>query len=93
MPTREDPRKNSRRPNNNNRRRPMTQEEREKVAKKMFEEKMDAWVPKTEIGRLVKSGEITDIDEIFATGKPILESEIIDTLFPEAKSELLPLHK
>lgn len=56
---------------------------------KRIQEKIDSWIPKTDLGRKVKSGEITDIDEIFALGKPLLEVEIIDSLFPELKSELL----
>ena len=94
-------RQNNRRPGNdrrsNNNRRPMVgrdgkpivRESREEAAKRQQQERMTAWVPKTEIGRKVKSGEITDIDEIFASGKPLLESEVIDTLFPKLESELL----
>ncbi len=46
------------------------------------------WKPKTEMGRLVKSGVITNIDEVLNSGKPILESEIVDALLP-TESELL----
>jgi len=48
-----------------------------------------AWTPKTEMGKKVKSGDITDIDQIFDSGKRILEVEIIDTLFPNLESDLL----
>lgn len=41
---------------------------------------VDAWVPRTSIGRKVKNKEITSIEEIFALGKPIKEVEIIDSL-------------
>lgn len=64
-------------------------ETREEANQRYQEERLAVWKPKTEIGRKVKSGEITDIEEIFATGKPILETEVIDVLFPEIKSELL----
>jgi len=47
------------------------------------------WKPKTEIGRKVKAGEITNIDEILDNGIKILESEIVDTLLPGLESELL----
>lgn len=46
------------------------------------------WVPKTEIGRKVKSREIVDIDEILCRGKKILETEVTDTLL-KTESELL----
>jgi len=58
-------------------------------AKKKQIQQLESWVPKTELGKLVKSGQITDIDEIFASGKRILEVEIIDFLFPNLESELL----
>ncbi|MCB9358583.1 30S ribosomal protein S5 [Candidatus Woesearchaeota archaeon] len=57
--------------------------------KRHQEEKLTHWKPKTELGRKVKSGDITSVDEIYATGKKILEVEIIDTLFPNLESELL----
>ncbi|MCD6128023.1 MAG: 30S ribosomal protein S5 [Methanomicrobia archaeon] len=43
----------------------------------------DEWIPKTELGRKVKAGEITDIEEILLKGIPIREPEIVDTLLPE----------
>lgn len=46
------------------------------------------WIPKTELGRKVKAGEIKDIDEILRSGKPILEAEIVDALLP-TENELL----
>lgn len=48
----------------------------------------DAWKPKTELGRLVKSGEIKHIDKILGSGKRILEPEIVDALL-KTESELL----
>lgn len=50
---------------------------------------IDAWTPKTEIGKLVKNKEITTIEEIFNRGKPILEPEVIDALLPELEAETL----
>lgn len=46
------------------------------------------WVPKTELGRKVKSGEIQDIDIILNNGMNILEPEIVDSLLT-LESELL----
>ena len=36
---------------------------------------LDKWVPKTNLGRKVKSGEITHIDQILDNGHKILESD------------------
>ena len=49
----------------------------------------EAWQPKTELGRKVKSGEIKNVDEILDVGGNILEAEIIEVLFPDIKTELL----
>ncbi len=50
---------------------------------------MESWKPKTELGRKVKSGEITDIDQILDKGLRILEPEIVDALLPGLESDLL----
>jgi len=41
---------------------------------------IEDWIPKTELGRRVKSGEIKDISEILDSGSKILEPEIVDKL-------------
>jgi small subunit ribosomal protein S5 len=51
----------------------------------------EGWKPKTEMGRKVKNGEITDIDQILDKGIRILESEIIDALIPNLQSDLLQI--
>lgn len=49
---------------------------------------LDAWRPKTEIGRAVKNREILNIDEILDAGKTILEPEIVDSLL-QLEADLL----
>lgn len=49
----------------------------------------DSWTPKTELGRKVKEGIITDIDEILDSGRKILEPEIVDVLLPNLETDLL----
>ena len=50
---------------------------------------LDSWKPKTAIGRAVKEGKITSIDEIFNNGLSIQESEIVDSLLPGLEEDLL----
>ncbi len=50
---------------------------------------LDLWVPKTELGRKVKAGEITSIDHILDRGYNILEPEIVDSLIPNLAVDLL----
>ena len=47
------------------------------------------WTPKTALGRKVKNGEITDIDQILKGGEKINEKEIIDVLLPGVEMDLL----
>lgn len=47
------------------------------------------WMPKTDIGRQVKSGAITSVEEIYAQGKKILEHGIVDHLYPDMAEETL----
>lgn len=64
--------------------------------RRRFEEKeafnIDAWQPKTELGRRVKAKEIVSIDEIFELGKPMLEHEIADALLPGLKDDVLEIN-
>lgn len=50
-----------------------------------------AWVPKTELGRKVMNGEITDIDEILNNGLKVMEPEIVDKLLPDMEVDLLAI--
>ena len=52
---------------------------------------VDAWTPKTELGRKVKAKEIVSVEEIFEQGKPILEYEIIEALLPNLTDNLLEI--
>ncbi len=47
------------------------------------------WNPTTVLGKMVKSEEITDINEIFDRGIPILEPEIVNRLMPGLEEDLL----
>lgn len=47
------------------------------------------WTPRTELGRKVLSGEVTDIDTIFENGTKITEPEIVDVLIPDLKNDII----
>ncbi len=47
------------------------------------------WKPRTALGKKVLSGDVTDIDQILDSGKKIMESEIVDKLIPDLKSEMI----
>ena len=70
--------------------------EEQEIKRKSFEERRKeeekvrivSWVPKTKLGKKVKSGEIKDIDYILDNNLRILESEIVDSLI-NVKSDLI----
>ena len=63
--------------------------EEEIVTKHETPTSIDAWKPKTALGKKVASGEIRDIKRVFASGQKLLETEIVDALVPNMESELL----
>ena len=73
-------------------------EEKKVAEKKSYErdykaeeaQSLEAWVPKTQLGKDVKNGKIKNIDDILSQNKKILESEIVDTLLP-IKTDLISI--
>lgn len=60
----------------------------EKIARE-DREKLERWIPKTELGRMVRSGKVTDIDKVLSEGRKIMEPEIVDLLIPGLKKDTL----
>lgn len=52
----------------------------------------EEWVPLTGLGRKVAAGEITSIDEVLASGRPIKEPQIVDLLVPDLEDEVLDIN-
>ncbi|MBT6182788.1 30S ribosomal protein S5 [archaeon] len=52
-------------------------------------EKLDAWIPKTQLGRDVRAGKVKNIDEIFERCEKIMEPQIVDLLIPGLKTDML----
>ncbi len=65
------------------------EKERKERFKKEEKEKLELWIPKTQLGKDVKAGKIKDIETVFASGKKILEAEIVDTLIPHLQTDVL----
>lgn len=49
------------------------------------------WVPVTKLGRLVKEGKITSIEEIYLFSLPIKEYQIVDHFLPKLKDEVMKI--
>lgn len=52
----------------------------------------EEWVPKTRLGHMVKEGQVTSIAEALQSGLPIKEYQLVDTLLPELKEEVLDIN-
>ncbi len=50
---------------------------------------IETWEPKTKLGKLVKEGKVTNIDEIFQNNYKIQEHTIVDILLPNLKTVVL----
>jgi small subunit ribosomal protein S5 len=66
---------------------PRYQRRRDEEEKKVFN--MEAWQPRTKLGELVKSGQITNLEQIRAMGKIVKEVEIIDALLPNLETKIV----
>jgi len=53
---------------------------------------MNGWEPKTRLGRKVKRGEITSMEEALSQRLPLKEPEIVDALFPELDDDVLDVN-
>ncbi len=50
---------------------------------------LEAWQPKTNLGKKVKAKEITNIQQIFDSGQKIMEAEIVDSLVPNLETDYI----
>jgi small subunit ribosomal protein S5 len=57
-----------------------------------FKEYDVEWVPQTRLGKLVKEGQVTTMNEALESGLPIRESKIVDALIPEIRDEVLDIN-
>jgi small subunit ribosomal protein S5 len=64
---------------------------KQKRASAVEKDVLDSWNPKTTLGKKVKAGEITNLSDVLKSGKPILESEIVDFLLPNLMQETIEL--
>ena len=64
-------------------------ESREERFAREDKEKLDNWVPKTELGKAVRAGKVKNIDDVLAEGRKIMEPEIVDLLIPGLHTDTL----
>jgi small subunit ribosomal protein S5 len=67
----------------------MSQQQRGGDRRRREEREEPPWVPRTKLGKMVAEGKITSLDEIFQMGLKLREPEIVKTLIPDLKSEVV----
>ncbi len=70
----------------------MARRDKKKGQRPRRQEEEVEWIPLTRLGRLVKEGEVTTMDEALASGLPIRETEIVDALLPGLEDEVLEIN-
>ena len=55
-------------------------------------ERLEAWVPKTRLGKLIQEGRISSMDEVFLSGLKISEFQIVDALIPDLQEEVIDVN-
>lgn len=53
---------------------------------------IEEWEPVTSVGRMVKEGQISSIEDLFQLGLPIREPQIIDVLLPDLQEEVIDIN-
>jgi len=64
-------------------------EEKTKAPEKAKSPTIEAWKAKTELGKKVLAGEVTDIAKVFAQGLKISEPTIVDALIPNLEKDII----
>jgi small subunit ribosomal protein S5 len=54
--------------------------------------RLEAWVPRTRLGKMIQEGKISSIEEVFAEGQKIKEPEIVDALIPDLQEEVININ-
>lgn len=54
---------------------------------------LEDWIPRTELGKRVKAGEVNSLEEIFEDGYKIMEPQIVDSLVKNLDEKLVDFKK
>jgi small subunit ribosomal protein S5 len=53
---------------------------------------LEAWVPKTRLGKMIQEGKISSIEDVFLIGLKISEPQIVDALLPDLQEEVININ-
>jgi len=66
--------------------------ERSAAEERRTSERLEGWTPRTRLGKMIQEGRISSMEEIFAEGQKIRESEIVDVLLPDLQEEVININ-
>jgi len=55
-------------------------------------ERVESWIPRTRLGKMIQEGRISSMEEIFTEGQKIREPEIVDVLLPDLQEEVININ-
>lgn len=70
----------------------MTLRKEKGLGEKATAERVEGWVPRTRLGKMIQEGRISSIEEVFAEGQKIREPEIVDVLIPDLQEEVININ-
>lgn len=53
------------------------------------DEKVEGWMPRTRLGKMIHEGQISSMEEVFMEGLKIREPEIVNVLLPDLQEEVI----
>jgi len=53
------------------------------------DEKVEGWMPRTRLGKMINEGQISSMEEVFMEGLKIREPQIVDVLLPDLQEEVI----
>jgi len=65
---------------------------RRQFEQRRTEERVEGWLPRTRLGKMIQEGRISSIEEVFAEGQKIREPEIVDVLLPDLQEEVININ-
>ncbi|MBU2100935.1 30S ribosomal protein S5 [Candidatus Micrarchaeota archaeon] len=71
----------------------MAQKEERKERRREPQKEEIEWIPKTSLGKKVKSGEISSMNQAIESKLPLLEPQIIDFLLPDLEEKMVDFKK
>jgi len=70
----------------------MSRSERSEARKRRTSERVEGWIPRTRLGKMIQEGRISSMEEIFSEGEKVRESEIVDVLLPDLQEEVININ-